>query len=118
MVATRSLFIAPRDAGTAEADARSRPQILRRARFCRGRDAGSASQPRARTASPGFCHRASRPARTADNLALSAHLARIYDEKAARRRAPAHLAAFPCLPQRRTQRDPPPGILDARMVPC
>ena len=107
----------PRAARTARPDPRSGAPVFRRSRLSRGRYAGIAGEPRARAASAGLRHRIARPARRPHRVAaLSPHLARIRDEKAAGRRPAADLAARPCVSRRRAQRDPPPGILDARMV--
>src|SRR5215216_4018884 len=117
MVAAGPAGGAPSETGGARPDFARDTRFLRRLRLSRGRYAGLAGKPRAGAAPEGVRDGAAGPTRRRRQGALSAHLARVRDEEAARRRDGADLAAGARVSQRRTQRDPPPRIRDARMVP-
>src|SRR5215472_18704282 len=84
MVAARATGRAARPARAAWADACCGPRLFCGARFCRGRHAGAAGEPRPRPAFVGVCEDVARPARWSTDPTLSPHLARICDEEAPR----------------------------------
>src|SRR5215469_16955611 len=114
MVAPRSPRAAPPLPRGAAARAARGPRCLRCARLPRSRDAGPATEPRARAAFEGLRDAARAPGRCI-RADVPPPLARIRDEEAAGRRAAEDFPARELLPQWRARRDAPPGVHHARM---